>query len=92
MHARLTQGTTSSLTTFTARIADARDARADFVPCYMNYQSLGLWPTWMRMGDRPGVLSWQTYGHKARAADAVAGPLRPWIEARHPGFLSNPGI
>jgi Protein of unknown function (DUF1838) len=87
-----TQGTTSSLTTFTARIADVMNARADFVPCYLNYQSLGSWPAWMKMGDRPGILSWQTYGHKVRAADVVAGPLRPWIEARHPGFLSDPGI
>jgi hypothetical protein len=58
----------------------------------MNYQSLGSWPAWMKMGDRPGIVSWQTFGHKVRAADVVAGPLRPWIEARHPGFLSDPGI
>lgn len=85
-------GTTSSLTTFTARIADVMNTRADFVPCYLNYQSLGSWPAWMKMGDRPGVLSWQTYGHKVRAADVAAGPLRTWIEAHHPGFLANPGI
>lgn len=86
------QGTSSSLSTFTARLAEVMDERAQFVPCYLNYQSLGSWPAWMKMGDRPGLLSWQTYGHKVRAADQVAGPLRPWIEARHREFLANPGI
>lgn len=87
-----TQGTTSSLTTFTAKVADVMNSGADFVPCYMNYQSLSSWPTWMKMGGRPGMLSWQTFGHKVRAADVVSGLLRPWIEVRYPGFLANPGI
>jgi hypothetical protein len=85
-------GTTSSLSTFTARIAEVEDAGVDFVPCYLNYQSLGAWPAWLKMGARPGVLSWQTYGRKVRGPDEGPAALRAWIEARDPGFLKDPGI
>jgi hypothetical protein len=84
--------TTSSLSTFTARAADIDAAAADFVPCYLNYQSLGSWPAWLRMGARPGTLSWQTYGRKVRGPEEGPEKLRAWIEARYPGFLAAPGI
>lgn len=85
-------GTTSSLSTFTARRADLDDAASDFVPCYLNYQSLGTWPAWMKMGGQAGVLSWQTYGRKVRGPEEAPLALRAWIENRHPGFLGDPGI
>lgn len=84
--------TTSSLSTFTAKIADVENDTLPFVPCTLNYQSLGSWPAWMEMGDQPGVLSWQTRGHKVRGPDNGPKELRDWIEAKHPGFLKDPGI
>ncbi|MBL8628453.1 MAG: DUF1838 family protein, partial [Rhodospirillaceae bacterium] len=82
--------TTSSLSTFTARIKDIENTAADFVPAYLNYQSLGSWPAWMKMGAAPGVLSWQTRGQKVRGPEAAPQALREWIEARYPGFLAAP--
>ncbi len=84
--------TTSSLSTFTARRADVDDAGADFVPCYLNYQSLGAWPAWLKMGGKAGTLSWQTYGRKVRGPEEGPAALRAWIEKRYPGFLKAPGI
>jgi hypothetical protein len=84
--------TSSSLSTFTARVADVEDDAAGFVPCQLNYQNLGSWPAWMAMAERPGMLSWQTYGHKLRSPDQASAALRDWIEARHAGFLRDPGI
>jgi len=84
--------TTSSLSTFTAKIADVENDKADFVPAYLNYQSLGSWPAWMKMGARPGTLSWQTRGLKVRGPEAGPADLRAWIEAGSPGFLAKPGI
>lgn len=84
--------TTSSLSTFTAKIQDVENDKADFVPVYLNYQSLGSWPAWMNMGNRAGTLSWQTRGHKVRGPEAGPADLRAWIEARSPGFLFRPGI
>jgi hypothetical protein len=87
-----TAPTSSSLSTFTAKIADVENGDLDFVPCYLNYQSLGSWPAWMKMGDRPGMLSWQTWGHKVKGPADGPKALQEWIEARYPGFLADPGI
>jgi hypothetical protein len=84
--------TSSSLSTFTAKIADVENEKADFVPTYLNYQSLGSWPAWMKMGERVGTLSWQTRGLKVRGPEAGPADLRAWIEAGSPGFLYSPGI
>lgn len=88
--------TSSSLSTFTAKVADVANAKLDFVPCYLNYQSLGSWPAWMKMdaveAARGGSLSWQTRGHKIRGSEAGPADLRAWINERWPGFLDNPGI
>jgi hypothetical protein len=83
---------TTSLTTFTARIEDVESESRGFVPCYLNYQSLGDWPGWMKMGGRAGMLSWQTWGHKITGTQQGPKALRDWIEAHHPGFLKDPGI
>ncbi|MSO96766.1 MAG: DUF1838 domain-containing protein [Rhodospirillaceae bacterium] len=88
--------TTSSLSTFTSKLADVDNDGADFVPSYLNYQSLGSWPAWMKMDGaeqaRGGSLSWQTRGHKVRGPQDGPADLRAWVEARHPGFLADPGI
>lgn len=84
--------TSASLSTFTARIADVEGDTNEFVPCTLNYQSLGSWPAWMRMGERTGTLSWQAWGHKIAGPERGPEALRDWIEARHPGFLKSPGI
>jgi hypothetical protein len=84
--------TTSSLTTFTAKVKDVEDERVAFVPAYMNYQSMGAWPAWMKMGKVPGILSWQTRGQKVVNAEAGPADLRSWIETKYPGFLKTPGI
>ncbi len=88
--------TSSSLSTFTAKIADVENDGATFVPCYLNYQSLGSWPAWMKMegidAARGGSLSWQTRGQKLRSVEDGPKELRDWVEARAPGFLKNPGI
>jgi hypothetical protein len=84
--------TSASLSTFTAKVADVeRDSNA-FVPCTLNYQSLGSWPAWMKMGEPAGTLSWQTWGHKIAGPGRGPQVLRDWIESRHPGFLKSPGI
>jgi hypothetical protein len=46
----------------------------------------------MKMGDRVGTLSWQSWGHKIAGPQHGPKALREWIEAHHPGFLENPGI
>ncbi len=84
--------TTSSLSTFTAKVRDVENTEADFVPAYLNYQSLGSWPAWMNMGDMQGVLSWQTRGQKVQSAEAAPADLRAWIDQKHPNFLKTPGI
>jgi hypothetical protein len=84
--------TTASLSTFTARVLDVENTAANFVPAYLNYQSIGSWPAWMKMTGGPGTLSWQTRGQKVRSATEAPTELRAWIEARHPGFLNDPGI
>lgn len=84
--------TTSSLSTFTAKVADVENESLDFVPCYLNYQSLGTWPGWMKMEDRAAALSWQTWGHKVTGPDQGPREVQAWIERRYPGFLADPGI
>ena len=88
--------TSSSLSTFTAKIADVENDKAAFMPCYLNYQSLGSWPAWMKLDGsdaaRGGSLSWQTRGQKMRRVEDGPQELRGWIEAREPGFLKDPGI
>ena len=88
--------TSSSLSTFTAKMADVENDKAVFMPCYLNYQSLGSWPAWMKLDGsdaaRGGSLSWQTRGQKMRRVEDGPIELRGWIEAREPGFLKEPGI
>jgi hypothetical protein len=84
--------TTSSLSTFTAKIKDVENTSIHFVPAYLNYQSMGSWPAWMKMDSTPGTLSWQTRGKKVENVDSAATDLLAWIDAKYPVFLKNPGI
>ncbi|MDX2223828.1 MAG: DUF1838 family protein [Rhodospirillaceae bacterium] len=84
--------TATSLVTYTMRLQDIKKPEREFLPATMNYQTMGNWYPWMRMGYETGQCMFQLQGKKLRSLDEVPASLRALIDARRPGFLENPGI
>jgi hypothetical protein len=84
--------TATSLVTYTMRLADVRKSDSTWLPSTMNYQTMGNWYPWMRMGYETGQCMFQLTGKKLRSLDEIPASLRALIDQRHPGFLQNPGI
>ncbi|MCU0760752.1 MAG: DUF1838 domain-containing protein [Steroidobacteraceae bacterium] len=77
----------TSLATFSANLADLERAPDAFVPCRLNYQTLGSFLAWMDMGDVPGVITWRLAGRKTDKVDELPAALRARIEREHPEVL-----
>jgi hypothetical protein len=84
--------TATSLVTYTAKTKDLDAADTQWVPSTMNFQTMGTWYPWMRMGHEAGNIMFQLTGKKLRRADEMPLELQTLINERHPGFLENPGV
>lgn len=84
--------TATSLVTYTMRLADVQKSDSVWLPATMNYQTMGNWYPWMRMGYETGQCMFQLTGKKLRSTDEIPETLRDLIDQRHPGFLKDPGI
>jgi hypothetical protein len=84
--------TATSLVTYTMKASDLRKSDNTWLPSTMNYQTMGNWYPWMRMGYETGQCMFQLTGCKLRSLDEIPPALRGLIEQRHPGFLKDPGI
>lgn len=78
----------TSLATFSANRADLERSADAFVPCRLNYQTLGSFLPWMDMGDAPGVITWRLAGRKTDQVDELPAALRARIEREHPEVLA----
>lgn len=77
----------TSLATFSANRADLERAPDAWVPCRLNYQTLGSFLAWMDMGDVPGVITWRLAGRKTDKVEELPPALRARIEREHPEVL-----
>jgi hypothetical protein len=77
----------TSLATFSANRADLERAPDAFVPCRLNYQTLGSFLAWMDMGEVPGVITWRLAGRKTDKVEELPAALRARIEREHPEVL-----
>ncbi|MBL8630543.1 MAG: DUF1838 family protein [Rhodospirillaceae bacterium] len=84
--------TATSLVNYTAKTKDLEAPDAQWVPATMNFQTMGSWYPWMRMGNEPGNIMFQLVGRKLRRSDEMPLALQALINERHPGFLENPGV
>lgn len=84
--------TATSLVTYTMRLADVQKSETAWLPATMNYQTMGNWYPWMRMGYETGQCMFQLTGKKLKSLDELPPALRAMIEQRHPGFMKDPGI
>jgi hypothetical protein len=84
--------TSTSLVTYTSKAKDLETPETQWVASTMNYQTMGSWYPWMRMGNEPGNLMFQLVGRKLRRSDEMPLALQALINERHPGFLENPGV
>jgi hypothetical protein len=84
--------TSTSLVTYTLKVKDVETPDSQWLPSTMNYQTMGGWYPWMRMGHEMGNIMFQLTGKKLRRRDEMPLPLQALINERHPGWLDNPGI
>ncbi len=84
--------TSTSLVTYTSKVKDLESPETQWVAATMNYQTMGNWYPWMRMGNEPGNIMFQLIGRKLRRSDEMPLELQALINERHPGFLENPGV
>jgi hypothetical protein len=78
----------TSLATLTADRREVLDPDIDFVPCQLNYQTLGTFREWMGMGQRPGMISWRMVGTKCTVRE-LPGHLAERIARDHKGFFDG---
>lgn len=90
--ARIPVQTSTSLVTYTIKLKDLETPDSQWLPATMNYQTMGNWYPWMRMGHEPGNLMFQLTGLKLKRKDDMPLPLQVLINERHPGWLENPGV
>ena len=76
----------TSLATFTSDRRELLDPDLEFVPCQLNYQTLGTWRPWMGMGAQPGMISWRMVGTKCKFED-IPGHIKERIARDHEGFF-----
>ncbi len=84
--------TIASLAAFTGNLADLNDETLSFMPATLHFQNLAPWMPWMKMGQEPGVTTWQLLGTKTHTPDELPTRLRERLEADHPGWLNDPGV
>jgi hypothetical protein len=84
--------TNTSLVTYTLKVKDLETPDSTWLPSTMNYQTMGPWYPWMRLGYESGQLMFQLTGKKLRRMDEMPLALMNLINERHPGFLDNPGL
>ena len=84
--------TATSLVTYTMRVVDLATPDSEWLPTTMNYQTMGNWYPWMRMGYETGQCMFQLQGKKLRSLDEIPPSLRKLIDERRPGFLENPEV
>jgi hypothetical protein len=77
----------TSLATFSARAADVARPLEAWVDSASHFQSAGNFRPWMRMGQEPGVFSFQNSGRKLHGPGEIPAQLRAWINARRPGWI-----
>lgn len=84
--------TITSLASFTGQLSDLRDESLAFMPATLHFQNLAPWMPWMKMGQDPGVTTWQLLGTKVRSPDDMPARLRARLNADYPGWIDNPGV
>jgi hypothetical protein len=84
--------TNTSLVTYTIKVKDLETPDSTWLPSTMNYQTMGPWYPWMRLGQESGQLMFQLTGKKLRRRDEMPLQLQVLINERHPGWLENPGV
>jgi hypothetical protein len=82
----------SSLATFESKLSDLADAKKEFVPATLSYQSLSGYMSWLRMGREKGLINWQLFGRKLRTMDEAPKSLLARLDADYPGWLADPKI
>ena len=78
----------TSLAMLTSDWRELLDPDLEFVPCQLNYQTLGTWRDWMGMGSQPGTISWRMVGTKCTVAE-LPGYLAERIARDHEGFFDG---
>jgi len=82
----------ASLAVFTSKVSDVQNAELESAPGTMQFQRLGGFLPWMRLGKTPGAMNWQLFGHKVASSDAIQPALRARLDKDYPGWLKDPGI
>jgi hypothetical protein len=75
--------------TFSAQEADLAVGASGFVPAIAAFTVVERWPSWMRMGNRPGMLVWHVRGTKFEHAEEVPASLRREAERRWGGPIER---
>lgn len=84
--------TLTSIVNYALRRQDIDAPASAFLPNTMNFQSLGPWYPWMRMGQESGQIMFQLMGRKVQSLQELPLGLIRLIDERHPGWLKDPGI
>ncbi len=80
----------NEIVTLHAKRSDLEAHGATHVPCRTEYQSIGDWEAWLKMGDHPGNLICNGFGGYGTALESLPAE---WLEAARqfrPGVLRNP--
>lgn len=84
--------TLTSLASFTGQLADLNNQDLDFMPATLHFQNISPWMPWMKMGQEPGLTTWQLLGTKVQSPDDMPDRLRRRLDGDYPGWLDDPGV
>lgn len=84
--------TLTSLASFTGQLADLNNPDLAFMPATLHFQNLAPWMPWMKMGQEPGLTTWQLLGTKVQSNTDMPDRLRNRLDADYPVWLDDPGV
>ncbi len=69
-----------------------RHAKTDSADVAVGWERLSSWLPWMEMGDRAGMIYFQTAGRKLDKWDDMSATMKAEIEKNHPAYRNPPPL
>ena len=75
---------------FNGDMAELLDARQAVAYPAISWIKIAKWLPWMQMGDRAGLLYFNTMGKKLKTVDELSATMKEQIEKNYPQYLAPP--
>lgn len=77
---------------FFGSVKDLLNPKADTADLAVGWERISSWLPWMEMGDRPGIVYFQTAGRKLEKWDDISSTMKAEIDKNYPAWRNPPPL